>query len=89
MEAENQALVAGLRAVPKPERHRLKEINTEEAYIDWRLRLAAEPMEAAREEVDRQLLIWDEEKLEEAVDNWTYECLKWYDVYLSLTTAAD
>ena len=46
MEAENQALVAGLRAVPKPERHRLKEINTEEAYIDWRLRLAAEPEEA-------------------------------------------
>ena len=89
MEAENQALVAGLRAVPKPERHRLKKINTEEAYIDWRLRLAAEPVEAAREEVDRQLLIWDEEKLEEAVDNWTYECLKWYDVYLSLTTAAD
>lgn len=89
MEAENQALVAGLRAVPKPERHRLKEINTEEAYIDWRLRLAAEPMEAAREEVDRQLLIWDEEKLEETVDNWTYECLKWYDVYLSLTIAAD
>ena len=82
MEAENQALVAGLRAVPKPERHRLKEINTEEAYIDWRLRLAAEPVEAAREEVDRQLLIWDEEKLEEAVDNWTFECLKWYDVYL-------
>lgn len=81
MEAENQALVAGLKAVPKPERHRLKEINTEEAYIDWRLRLAAEPVEAAREEVDRQLLIWDEEKLEEAVDNWTYECLKWYDVY--------
>lgn len=89
MEAENQALVAGLRAVPKPERHRLKEINTEEAYIDWRLRLAAEPVEEAREEVDRQLLIWDEEKLEEAVDNWTYECLKWYDVYLSLATAAD
>lgn len=89
MEAENQALVAGLRAVPKPERHRLKEINTEEAYIDWRLRLSAEPVEAAREEVDRQLLIWDEEKLEEAVDNWTYECLKWYDVYLSLATAAD
>lgn len=89
MEAENQALVAGLRAVPKPERHRLKEINTEEAYIDWRLRLAAEPVEAAREEVDRQLLIWDEEKLEEAVDNWTYECLKWYDVYLSLATVAD
>lgn len=81
MEAENQALVAGLRAVPKPERHRLKEINTEEAYIDWRLRLAAEPVEAAREEVDRQLLIWDEEKLARAIDNWTYECLKWYDVY--------
>ena len=82
MEVENQALVAGLRAVPKPERHRLREINTEEAYIDWRLRLAAEPIEEARAEVDRQLLIWDEEKLNEAIDNWTYECLKWYDMYL-------
>ena len=82
MEAENQALVAGLRAVPKPERHRLREIHTEEAYIDWRLRLAAEPIEEARAEVDRQLLIWDEEKLNEAIDNWTYECLKWYDMYL-------
>ncbi len=51
MEAENQALVAGLRAVPKPERHRLREINTEEAYIDWRLRLAAEPIEKARRKV--------------------------------------
>lgn len=82
MEAENQALVAGLRAVPKPERHRLREINTEEAYLDWKLRLAAEPIDTAREEVDRQLLIWDEDKLNEAIDNWTYECIKWYDTYL-------
>ena len=82
MEAENQVVVAGMRAVPKHERHRLREINTEEAYIDWRLRLAAEPIEEARAEVDRQLLIWDEEKLNEAIDNWTYECLKWYDMYL-------
>jgi ATP-binding cassette subfamily F protein 3 len=47
--AENQALVADLKAVPRAERHRLKEINTEEAYADWRLRLAAEPLFAARD----------------------------------------
>lgn len=45
--AEEQALIAGLRAVPKAERHRLREISTEDAYWDWRLRLAAERMEAA------------------------------------------
>ena len=45
--AEEQALIAGLRAVPKAERHRLREIPTEEAYRDWRLRLTAEQMEAA------------------------------------------
>ncbi|WP_368271307.1 ABC-F family ATP-binding cassette domain-containing protein [Enterocloster lavalensis] len=47
--AEEQALIAGLRAVPKAERHRLREIPTEEAYRDWKLRLTAEQMEAARE----------------------------------------
>lgn len=47
--AEDQAMIADLKAVPKAERHRLKEIGTEEAYIDWKLRLAAEPMEQKKE----------------------------------------
>lgn len=50
--AEDQAMIADLKAVPKAERHRLKEIQTEEAYVDWRLRLGAEPMERAGEAVE-------------------------------------
>ena len=52
IKAEEQALIAGMRAVPKAERHRLREFSTEEAYTDWKLRLAAEPMEAAKEQVE-------------------------------------
>lgn len=52
IKAEEQALIAGMRAVPKAERHRLREISTEEAYLDWRLKPAAEKMEAARERVE-------------------------------------
>lgn len=51
--ARQQALVAGLKAVPRAERHRLREISTEEAYRDWRLRLAAEKMVPAGEAVGR------------------------------------
>ncbi len=49
VKAEEQALIAGIRAVPKAERHRLKEISAEEAYIDWRLRLVSETMIPAGE----------------------------------------
>ena len=45
--AENQALIAGLLAVPKGESHRLREISTEEAYRDWMLGQAAIPLQAA------------------------------------------
>lgn len=49
IKAEDEALVAGIRAVPKAERHRLREIPTQEAYMDWKLSLAAEKLEAAGE----------------------------------------
>ena len=42
IKAEEQALIEGLKAVPRAERHRLREIPEEEAYDQWRLRLAAE-----------------------------------------------
>lgn len=54
--AEEQALIAGIRAVPKAERHRLREIPEEEAYADWKLRLAAERMDGARRQAER---IWE------------------------------
>ena len=47
IKAEEQALVAGIRAVPKAERHRFREMGTEDAYLDWRLRLVTEKMEPA------------------------------------------
>lgn len=65
IKAEEQALIAGMRAVPKAERHRLKEFSTEEAYTDWKLRLAAEPMEAAKEQVEML-----SETLEQMVMQW-------------------
>mgnify|MGYP002512900137 CR=1 FL=1 len=51
--AEDQALIAGIRAVPRAERHRLREIPQEGAYRDWKVRLAAEAMNAAGEELGR------------------------------------
>lgn len=47
IQAEEQALIAGIRAVPKAERHQLREIPEEEAYFDWKLRLAKERMNQA------------------------------------------
>ena len=56
LQAEEQALISGLRAVPKAERHSLREIPTEDAYFDWQLRLAAEQMETAGNKVE---LLWE------------------------------
>lgn len=42
IKAEEQALIAGMRGVPKAERHRLKEIPVEEAYLEWKLGLVLE-----------------------------------------------
>jgi ATP-binding cassette subfamily F protein 3 len=56
IQAEEQALIAELKAVPKAERHRLKEINTEEAYLDWKLGLMAEPLALAQK---RYELVWE------------------------------
>lgn len=53
MKAEEQALIAGMKAVPKAERHRLREIHTEDAYIDWRLRLAGEKLETSGEQMEK------------------------------------
>lgn len=57
IQAEDQALIAGLRAVPKAERHQLKEIGTEEAYQDWRMALAGEELKKVRRKVEH---LWEE-----------------------------
>ena len=71
--AEEQALIEGLKAVPRAERHRLREIPEEEAYDQWRLRLAAEAMEIAAEqaEVVRQQILEKTGKREEwELEHW-------------------
>lgn len=66
VKAEDQALIAGMRAVPKAERHRLREIPQEEAYKDWKLRLATEAMEEAGEQVEQM-----SRAMEEMAARWT------------------
>lgn len=56
IKAEEEALIAGIRAVPKAERHRLREIPEEEAYLDWKLRWAGERLEKSRLRVEA---LWD------------------------------
>ena len=71
--AEDAALIAGIRAVPKAERHRLREIPTEEAYLDWKLRLVMERLTPAGEQYEaleeacRRL----EEKIKQSEAWWT------------------
>ena len=47
--AEDEALIASMRAVPRAERHRVREIPTEEAYEDWHLGPVRQRMEEAAE----------------------------------------
>ena len=52
IKAEEQALIAGMRAVPKAERHRLREIPEDEAYREWNMGLAAQHLEPAGNAVE-------------------------------------
>ncbi len=56
IQAEDQALIADIRAVPQKERHRLREIGTEEARLDWQFRLVTEPLHEARQRVEK---LWE------------------------------
>ncbi len=60
LRSEDQAMIESFRSVPEKERGMLRQIRTEEAYRDWRYRLAKEDLEAA-EAGAREAL----EKLEE------------------------
>lgn len=62
VQAEDQALIAGMRAVPKRERHRLREPGTKEAYLDWKVRLAKEQMEEDCLYAERLWEEWQEEE---------------------------
>lgn len=53
MQAKDAAMVEALAAVPKRERHETRQLSTDEAYLEWKLTLAAEPMMKAAEEAGR------------------------------------
>ena len=96
MQAKDAAMVEALAAVPKRERHETRQLSTEEAYLEWKLALAAEPVAKASEEAEKvyeELCEAESELNEENVDklrlqyekvadSWTNECTKWYDIYL-------
>lgn len=96
MPAKDAAMVEALAAVPKRERHETRQLSTEEAYLEWKLALAAEPVVKAAEEAEKvyeELCEAESELNEENVDklrlqyekvadSWTNECTKWYDIYL-------
>lgn len=97
MQAKDAAMVEALAAVPKRERHETRQLSTDEAYLEWKLTLAAEPMLKAAKEAGKayeelcaaecELNEENVDKLrlqyENATDSWTNECTKWYDIYLN------
>lgn len=60
--AEEQALIAGMRGVPKAERHWLREMPVEEAYLDWKLGLILERLLPARDRVMELAAYMEERK---------------------------
>ncbi len=102
LRAEDQALLAGLQNVPKRERHETHPLTTEQAYEDWQLRLAAEPLEEIRaqlEELRKNKDIskeWEEPAYEvewkkketELNSIYTKCCLKWYEIWESLYSSS-
>ena len=53
MQAKDAAMVETLAAVPKRERHETRQLSTDEAYLEWKLALAAEPVAKAAEEAEK------------------------------------
>lgn len=53
MQAKDAAMVEALAAVPKRERHETRQLSTDEAYLEWKLTLAAEPVVKAADEAKK------------------------------------
>ena len=95
IQAEEQALISGLQNLPKAERH-FREPSTERMYEDWRLRLAAEPLEQFRAKLETFCEQWDwqlfwedpsySDKRREEEDlllsRYTDACLDWYETWM-------
>lgn len=82
VKAEDAALLEGMRAVPKAERHRLRDFSTEEAYADWKLRLVYEKLEPEELEYGRL-----EAEYQELLDDWQMSEAYWMPDGAARTTA--
>lgn len=99
IKAEEQALISGLRNVPKAERHSLRDIPTERAYEEWQLSLAMRPLEQLQKEFERfmasrdLLREWEDEAYCQSIaaqeaalqQHYTDACLLWYDKWLEFS----
>ena len=65
MDAQEAAMIQEFRDVPKAERH-METVNTEEAYMDWQLRLAREQMEQCRAKTQQ---LWRQLEIQ-SVEQW-------------------
>ena len=62
MQAKDAAMVETLAAVPKRERHETRQLSTDEAYLEWKLTLAAEPMMKAADEAEKVMRSYVKQK---------------------------
>ncbi len=53
LSAQDQAMVASLKAVPKAARMQSRALSEEEAYAEWRMNLAQEPLAAAEKNAEK------------------------------------
>ncbi len=95
IQAEEQALLSGLRSVPKAERRFLKEIPTELAFEEWQLQTTLQPLMQARMELEQfwsrrdVFREWEDDAYRNSVmtkeevlnQNYTKCCLDWYDLW--------
>lgn len=93
IQAEEQALLDGLRNVPKAERHRLRELPEEEIREEWALRETEESLHMVRMELEQlleqrnKLREWEDDTYSRMVqereqalnEQYTDCCLKWYE----------
>ncbi len=100
--AEEQRLIEGMRAVPEPEKHRIRSISTAEGTRDWHFSLNREERHGAEEEFrlacekleaveagtmnPESLDVYMGYERERARDRWSAALLEWFDLYNEIET---
>ena len=93
--AEDQALIADMRAVPKREHHESRQLSTEEAYVEWKLGLMQEPVDEITNRIEvmvekkEQASAYEEwcaceEEINRLWEQWNDACMRWLEGYEEL-----